>query len=352
MGFRQITPHRNVRKEGSQCVKRDGRGDFGGSENYNFGNFWNNCRSYIGAFQNGVIITELRVLRYFLAVVREESITRAAEILHITQPTLSRQLAALEEDLGVRLFNRGAHGITLTNEGVLLRRRAEEIAALVDKTERELLEQDEFVDGVVSICAGELASVQLLAEIIRSAHERYPLMRFEILTASADVTKERIDKGLTDIGLLLEPVDLEKYEYIRLGVKERCVVMMRPDDPLAERDFIRREDLCGTPLILPLREKVRGELMSWFGDLLDPSDIIITGNMSTNNSIMVLNGLGRCITIEGSIPHRDRAMLVSRPLFPELTATSVLAWKRGQPFSLAAEKFIERIKCFLGMDTQ
>ena len=151
---------------------------------------------------------EVRVLRYFLTVVREESITRAAEILHITQPTLSRQLAQLEEETGVKLFSRGARGIMLTNEGLLLRRRAEEIVDLIDKTERELLEQDELVDGTVTIGAGELASVQLLAELIKSAGARYPLMRFELFTASADLTKERMDRGLTDIGLLLEPVDI------------------------------------------------------------------------------------------------------------------------------------------------
>ncbi len=292
---------------------------------------------------------EVRVLRYFLTVVREESITRAAEILHITQPTLSRQLAQLEEETGVKLFSRGARGIMLTNEGLLLRRRAEEIVDLIDKTERELLEQDELVDGTVTIGAGELASVQLLAELIKSAGARYPLMRFELFTASADLTKERMDRGLTDIGLLLEPVDIEKYEFIRLNVKERWAVLLRTDDPLARREYVRREDLLDGPLILPMRGNVQNELFNWFGAALDQRGIVMTSNMSTNASIMVQKGIGRALTVEGGRPYLDREALACRPLFPELSATSVLAWKRGQPFSLATAKFIEHLKCFLSM---
>lgn len=287
---------------------------------------------------------EVRVLRYFLTVVREESITKAAEMLHITQPTLSRQLAQFEEEVGVRLFHRGTRRIVLTNEGLLLRRRAEEIVDLIDKTERELLEQDELVDGTVTIGAGELASVQTLAELIKSAGIRYPLMRYELLTASADLTKERMDRGLTDIGLLLEPIDIEKYEFVRLKVKERWAVIMRADDPLASQEYVRREDLLDAPLIFPMRGNVQSELFNWFGPSFDRRNIVVTSSMSTNASIMVEKGIGRSITIEGGRPYLDRSRLVCLPLFPELRATSVLAWKRGQPFSLAAAKFIEHIK--------
>lgn len=292
---------------------------------------------------------EIRVLRYFLTVVREESITKAAEMLHITQPTLSRQLAQLEEEVGVRLFRRGARGIALTNEGILLRRRAEEIAELVDKTERELLEQNELIDGTVSIGAGELASVQLLGDIIKSCRTKHPLIRYEIFTASADLTKERMDKGLTDIGLLLEPINIEKYEFIRLDVKERWVAVMPADDPLAAREYVTADDLMTGPLILPIRGGVRNELLSWFGSSFDRERVILTHSMSTNASIMVQKGMGRCVTVEGSLPYLDNNVLALRPLYPELTLTSVLAWKRQQPFSLAATKFIEHLKCFLGM---
>ncbi|MCC8057777.1 LysR family transcriptional regulator [Cloacibacillus sp.] len=287
---------------------------------------------------------EVRVLRYFLTVVREESITKAAEVLHITQPTLSRQLAQFEEEVGVRLFNRGTRKIVLTNEGLLLRRRAEEIVDLIDKTERELLEQDELVDGTVTIGAGELASAQILAELIKSTGDRFPLMRYEILTASADLTKERMDKGLTDIGLLLEPIDIEKYEFVRLKVKERWAVLLQADDPLAPQEYVRREELMDAPLIIPMRGNVQNELLNWFGPSLDRRNIVMTSSMSTNASVMVENGIGRAIIIEGGRPYLDRERLVCRLLFPELSATSVLAWKRGQPFCPAADKFIEHIK--------
>ncbi len=164
---------------------------------------------------------EIRVLRYFLTVVREESITKAAEVLHITQPTLSRQLAQMEDEIGVKLFDRGTRKIKLTNEGILLRRRAEEILQLVDKTEKELIEQEEQVEGKISIGCGEIAAVQILPSLIKAFREKYPRVTFDIFTATADLVKEQMEKGLLDIGLLLEPVDMEKYDFIRLDVKEK-----------------------------------------------------------------------------------------------------------------------------------
>lgn len=155
---------------------------------------------------------EIRVLRYFLTVVREESITKASEVLHITQPTLSRQLSQMEEEIGVKLFHRGTRKISLTNEGALLRRRAEEILQLVDKTEEELIEQEEQVEGKISIGCGEIASVRLLPALFRSFREKYPRVSFDIFTATADLVKEQMDRGLLDLGLLLEPVDVEKYD--------------------------------------------------------------------------------------------------------------------------------------------
>lgn len=203
---------------------------------------------------------EIRVLRYFLAVVREEGINRAAEALHITQPTLSRQLSQLEEEVGVKLFHRGAKKITLTNEGILLRRRAEEILSLVDRTQRELTWQDELVEGRIVIGGGELAAMQVLSEIIERFREKYPLVTFDIFTGNADLVKEQMEKGLIDIGVLLEPVDIEKFEFIRLQGKERWVVLMRPDDPLAEKEAVNAKDLENMPLILPRRTNVQNEL--------------------------------------------------------------------------------------------
>lgn len=287
---------------------------------------------------------ELRVLRYFLTVVNEESITKAADALHITQPTLSRQLAQMEDEIGVKLFDRGSRKITLTNEGILLRRRAEEILQLVDKTEKEMTEQEKLVEGEISIGCGELASVQMVAELIKSFRERYPLVRYDIHTANADHIRERLDKGLTDIGLLLEPVDIEKYEFIRMHIKERWIVLMRPDDSLTEKESVTPKDLSKLPVCLVKRPLVKNELASWFGNDFKNLHIVFTSNMSTNAAIMVQNGLAYALVLEGSLPYLNTKQICYRPLYPELTSTSVIAWKRNQPQSLAAAKFIEHIR--------
>lgn len=293
---------------------------------------------------------EIRVLRYFLTVVREESITKASEVLHITQPTLSRQLAQLEEEIGVKLFDRGTRKIKLTNEGILLRRRAEEILLLVDKTERELVEQEEQVEGKISIGCGEIASVQILSELIKNFHQKYPLVTFDIYTATADLVKEQMDKGLLDLGLLLEPVDMEKYDFIRMDIKEKWVVLIPPNDSLTNKEYITASDLAKLPLILPRRMQVQSELASWFGDYYKNLNILFTSNLSTNGAIMVNQGLAYSLVIEGSVPFFDASKIICKPLYPQLTATSALAWKRGQPTSVAVTKFIKLSKCFLGMN--
>lgn len=292
---------------------------------------------------------ELRVLRYFLTVVREESITKAAEVLHITQPTLSRQLAQMEEDIGVKLFNRGTRKISLTDEGILLRRRAEEILSLVDKTEQELLEKEEQIEGKITIGCGEIQAVQILPKLFSSFNEKYPNVTFDIFTATADLVKEQMDKGLIDVGLLLEPIDIEKYDFIRLPIKEKWVVLMNPDDSLCKKDFVTPKDLVDVPLILPRRMRIQNELASWFGDYYKNLNVRFTSNLSTNGAIMVSKGLAYSVVIEGAVPFWDSNKIAYRPLLPSLTATSVLAWKRQQPFSPAATKFIEHSKCFLGI---
>ena len=291
---------------------------------------------------------EIRVLRYFLTVVQEEGINRAAEVLHITQPTLSRQMAGLEEEIGVKLFDRGARKITLTREGMLLRRRAEEILSLVQKTEEELAEQEELVDGKIVIGCGELAAVQVLPDLFRTFSEKYPLVTYDLFTATADLVKERMERGLVDMGILLEPIDVEKFDFIRFHQKERWVVLMRPDDPLAQKEGITAEDLEGLPLSLPRRPNVQNELASWFGDSFSRLHVLFTSNFPTNAAIMARNGLAYAITVEGALPFWDKDNVVSRPLHPELSGSSVLAWRRQQRFSPAVTKFIDHVKKNLG----
>ena len=292
---------------------------------------------------------ELRVLLYFLTVAREENITKAAEVLHMTQPTLSRQLSQLEEELGVRLFERGARHITLTNEGVLLRRRAQELVSLADKTERELAAQSELMEGEISLGCGVLDSVAVLADLLDSFSRLNPGVTFEVFTSAADVIRDRMDHGLTDVGLLLEPVSMDSYEFIRLGVRESWMAVMRPDDPLAAQEGVTAADLARRELIMPLREAVKNELASWFGELYPSLRIRYTSNISTNAAILAQKGFGILVVIAGSLPFLDASKLVMRPLSPPLSSTSVLAWKRGVPLSPAATRFIEHARCFPGI---
>lgn len=299
----------------------------------------------------GGIPIEIRVLRYFLTVVREEGITKAAEALHITQPTLSRQLAQMEEEIGVKLFVRGTRKITLTQEGILLRRRAEEIMELIDKTEKELSPQNEVIEGTISIGCGDLAAVQILANIIKAFVAMYPNVNFELHTATADHIRERIDKGLNDIGLLLEPVDLSKYEFIRVPQKEKWVALLPIDSPLAKKDFITPQDLVDIPLILPYRLNMQSEVANWFGDIFNDLHILFKSNLTCNSAIMVEQGLACALVIEGSTSFWDERVIRCCPLAPELSATTALAWKRNQPFSLTTVKFITFAKAYLQNET-
>ncbi len=297
-------------------------------------------------------MVETRLLHYFLTVARERNITNAAKALHITQPTLSRQMALLEDEIGAKLFLRDSRPLSLTDEGLLLRRRAEEILELIKKTETELTAQEAQVEGTVSIGCGELASVKLLTELIADFSQRYPRVVFDVYTANADQIKRRMDDGLTDVGLLLEPVDLERYEYIRMPVKERWAAVMPAGVPLAKREYVTANELAAIPVIMPSRRKVHDEVANWFGSFYEQLQVIGVSNLSTNAAMMVRAGLGYALIIEGALPFLEQSEVRMVPLYPELTATSVLAWKRGQPFPTAANRFLEYAKCFLGMESE
>ena len=230
----------------------------------------------------------------------------------------------------------------------MLRRRAEEILALVDRTEQELIEQDEQVEGRVVIGGGELAAMQELPKIISSFREKYPLVTFDIFTGNADVVKEQMEKGLIDIGVLLEPIDIEKFDFIRLKGKEQWGVLMRPDDPLAEKDSVRAEDLADKSIIMAKRSNVQNLIVSWMGDHYKDLNVLFTSNLGTNAAIMVQNDLGYAVVIEGAVPFWDEKYICRRPLEPEVYTNCVLAWKRQQPFSPAVTKFIEHTKGFFG----
>lgn len=284
---------------------------------------------------------ELRVLNYFLMVAREENITKAAQLLHVTQPTLSRQLMQLEEELGVQLFHRGKHSVRLTEEGMLLRRRAQELVSLSEKTKLELQCREEVPAGEIAIGCGETKSMSLLSSSMVSFRERYPLVQFSIYSAIADDIKERIEKGLLDMGLLVEPVDISKYEYIRLPVKERWGVLVREDSPLARKASVTPEDLLDIPLIMSRREPVKNQLASWFGTVFDQMEIAATYNLIVNAAFMVEQGLGVALCFDlGAVFENLRFV----PLWPRMETGSVLVWKKNQALSSAQAQFIRHIR--------
>ncbi len=287
---------------------------------------------------------EIRTLKYFLAVVKEQGVNRAAAALNVTQPTLSRQMAQLEEELGVKLFERGARKISLTGEGLLFSRRAEEILSLVEKAKTEINEPVSVLEGKICIGCGELSAVSFLTELFHDFNKKYPLVKYDILTATADLIKEYLEKGLVDIGVLLEPVDLEKFDFVRLEKMERWVAWMRSDDPLAKKKSVTAKDLVNVPLILPRRTNVQSELSAWFGDLFRQAEILFTSNLSMNSMIMVLEGLGVSIALEGQYDIWDKGKITSRPLKPDFFSNSVFAWKKSHSFSPAVEKFIATVR--------
>lgn len=289
---------------------------------------------------------ELRILRYFLMVAKERSFTKAAEQLHITQPTLSRQLASFEEELGITLFIRKGKNITLTDEGILLKRRALEILNLEERTLEELKGTEEVVEGTVTVGCGEFAAVEILAKICKKYKEKYPLVQIAIHTATADTVYEMMKKGLVDIGLFMEPIDTEEFDYIRIKDSDHWVVGMCPDDPLADKEYIEKKDLLDKPLILPERMNVRSELANWFGKDSSKLNISFTSNLGTNAGVMAANGLGYPVSIEGAAKYWREDILVQRELFPEITSSTVIAWRRNIPYSQAVNKMIEEINAF------
>lgn len=287
---------------------------------------------------------ELRVLKYFLAVAREENITKAAEFLHITQPTLSRQLMQLEEELNAQLFIRGKNRIVLTDEGMLLRRRAEEIVDLANKTEKEFLEQDNLVTGEIFIGGGETNAMHILARIIKEFKEEYPQIKYQFYSGNADDIKERLDKGLIDIGLMTEPVDIEKYEFVRLEQKEVWGILAPKDSKLAAKEYATPQDLLKLPLLSTRRTIVQNEIANWFGQDYEQLDIIATYNLIYNAAIMVEEGIGYAICLEKLVNINDETKIRFIPFYHLLLTGTVIVRKKHQIFSPATARFIEKIK--------
>ncbi len=290
---------------------------------------------------------ELRVLRYFLTLAREESVSRAAEALYITQPTLSRQLAELEEELGTKLFERGKRRIVLTEEGMLLRRRAEEILELSDKTERELRNRNENLSGVVSIGAAETRAAALLPQAIASFRNKYPGVTFEIESDTADRVKERLERGLLDLGLLVEPGDIDKYEFLRLNIEERCGILMSASSPLAKKESVSAEDLQGLPIVMNRRKEVRSFYRAALGEGFDRLNVIATFNLINNAALFAEQNVGYVFTIEGTVGYFPSGRLSFRPFEPPISQSTFLIWKKHRAANRCVSKFIEEISMLI-----
>lgn len=292
---------------------------------------------------------EIRVLKYFLAVAREGSITGAANSLHLTQPTLTRQLQELEKELKQKLFIRGKYKITLTQEGLILRKRAQEIVDMVEKTETEFQAiAANAISGDIYIGAGESECMKYLAEIMKDIQADYPAIRYHIYSGNAEDVTEKLDKGLLDFGLLIQPIDLSKYDHLTLPEKDLWGVIMRKDSPLAVKKEILLEDLIDVPILAsrqmsPKYSKESG-FLDWFGDKFDSVNIIGTCNLVYNVSIMVRAGMGYAITLDKLVNTSEESELCFRPLYPKLESGLDIVWKKSQIFSPAARLFLEKCK--------
>lgn len=283
---------------------------------------------------------DLRVLRYFIAVAKEESISGAAKSLHLSQPTLSRQLMDLEEELGKSLFVRGSRRVTLTEHGMLLRKRANEILELVDKTVRELTAAEDTVAGDIYIGAGETEGVHFLTRTARRLQEQYPLVHFHISSGDTVDVMEQLDKGLIDFGLIFGAVDEKKYHSIALPACDTWGIMMRKDDPLAEKEFVTAAEMAGKPLIVSRSSPETGSLF----DQTISENVVASYSLIYNGSLMVADGLGYMLCLDKILNVTGDSPLCFRPLMPQVKAYMSVVWKKHQVFSKASEAFLAALK--------
>ncbi len=291
---------------------------------------------------------EIRVLKYFLAVAREGSITGAANSLHLTQPTLTRQLQDLEKELKQKLFIRGKHNIILTPEGMILRKRAQEIVDMVEKTEAEFQSIGDTISGDIYIGSGETDSMKYIAEIIKEIQTDYPNIKFHIQSGNAEDVTEKLDKGLLDFGILIQPVDLLKYDHLTLPEKDIWGVVMRKDSPLAKKKCIKLEDLKGLPLLnsrqATRKTSSKNEFIEWFRGEYENMNTVATFNLVYNAAVMVKKGVGYAITLDKLVDISSESELCFRPLSPKLESGLDVVWKKYQLFSPAAKLFLEKMQ--------
>lgn len=294
---------------------------------------------------------DLRVLRYFLAVANEKNFSRAADLLHLTQPTLSRQIQDLEEELGEPVFVRYARHVELTAAGRFLKQRAEEILALAKKTEDEFRELNKGLSGNVHIGGGETIAMTHIGAVLRDVCATYPDIHFHLHSGNADDMTERLERGLIDFAVVIEPFNLAHYESLRLPHRDVWGVVMPENAPLAQKTVIHKEDLLGLPLICSrqaiYQHQVGNTFHDWFGETFDALNIVGTFNLIFNANLMVSNGLGYAIGLDGLVNTTDTG-LTFRPFEPRLEAGTHVIWKKARIFSAASAVVLEALKTRFG----
>lgn len=286
---------------------------------------------------------EIRHLRYFLAVAREENMTRAADILHVSQPTLSKTLKALEDELGKRLFTRHSFSISLTDEGMLLRDRAEDLVAMADKIEKEFVSLDDITGGDLYFGLAESYQIRYLAREISRFKTMYPGLRYHITSGDTEQVTEKLDKGLLDFAVICETPDERKYNYIEFPEKDIWGTVMRADHPLSSKETIQVDDLAGEPLFCS-EQSWNNEIPEWAGDRFSKLRLEGSFRLAYNGSMFALEGLGILLTFRHLVDCSPESGLVFRPLEPTQYTRFYLIWGKYQTFTPIAERFLNHIQ--------
>ena len=288
---------------------------------------------------------EIRTLRYFLAVAREENMTRAAEQLHVTQPTLSKTLKALEDELGKKLFTRHSFSIVLTEEGVLLRDRAEDLVSMADKIEKEFLSLDDITGGELYLGLAESWQIRYLARDIRKLKNKYPSLTYHITSGDTEQVTEKLDKGLLDFVVLCDTPNSKKYDFLPFPEADIWGAVMPEDHPLAEKETITVDDLVGIPLFTS-EQSWRSDIARWCSGRISELKLEGSFRLAYNASIFVREGLGLQLTFDHLVDTSMGSGLVFRPLEPRLETQLYLVWNKNQAFTPMAERFLSQVRSY------
>lgn len=286
---------------------------------------------------------EIKALRYFLAIAGEENMTRAAQLLHVTQPTLSKQLKALEEELGKKLFIRHSFSISLTEEGMLLKKRAEDLVSMADKISDEFSSLDDITGGELYFGLAESYQIRYLAREIANLKKDCPELRYHITSGDTEQVTEKLDKGILDFAVLVEKPDSGKYAYIKFPESDVWGLVMKSDDPLAKKEAIRADDLIGLPLFCS-EQSWNADIPRWAGERMNELRLEGSFRLAYNGSVFTREGLGYLLTFDHLVDTGENSGLAFRPLDPLLKTDMYLVWKRRQIFSPIAERFLERLR--------